>query len=309
MKLSHGFDPGQHPRHPAGTSQGGEFAPAWGSQAQDLYEKNDTDMTTEEEFLAKCTPEERAAIKQGEADVAAGVPSSALVSLGGHRQPNGEYTFARSKLHAKILGGIFSRAAVKASVPDSGIPTLVMLGGRPGAGKTSTMESVGFPFKKDKFLNISADLIQEKLPGYKSHLSGLFNQEAQDIAAKAEKLARKARLNVLYDATMKSTGAAMDRVIDYRKDGYDVEGYFVQTSRETSARRSLQRYMKKDKDGNRGRFVPARVSLAATTNEHTFDVLKPNLTKWALYDNNADAGPPKLVAQGGTRQWANPSQK
>lgn len=296
------YSPNQ-PRDPKGKPTGGQWASTqnWSihhdvGDATDLYDEDVDPSITEESILAELTPEQLEQIRQVEEELANSVPTNAPVADGGFVNPDGTYTEERQRLHAEILNELFEDDHVELATPAPGEkPTIVLLGGRPGAGKTTALHKFGFPFELSKFINISADIIQTKLPGYTDRLAALFNQEAQDISAQAERIAVLAGVNILYDATMKSTGPAVERTKDFIKAGYDVESYFIHTSPQTAALRSVHRFTEQGKEG---RYVPPRVALSAVTNEQSFDAVRPYLKRWALYDNNADFAP-RLVASGG----------
>ncbi len=200
--------------------------------------------------------------------------------------PDGKYVQARASAQSAILRDLFSQKAISAATPKAGEkPTLILTGGRPAAGKTSSLAGELGDKVKSSFY-ISADEIQEHLPGYMGRHAGLFNGEAQDIALQAEKIARHLGLNILYDATMKTKQSALDRVQNYKAAGYDVDGYFVHTTPTTSALRSADRFMH-DPNG-KGRYIPPEASFNSRSNEATFDSLIPHLRNWALYDNNGD---------------------
>lgn len=277
------------PRAPKGEGNGGQWVAAGGgagSPASDLLARNYPNPTTADELFAKLTPEQRAAASKAEAEMLLEKPTM-FQFLG----PDGKYTAERVALHEKIINDIFSPQAILQATPKPGEkPVLTLTGGRPAAGKTSTLRgelgSIGH-----NALYISADTIQESLPGYRGDHAGLFNGEAQDIALQVENIARKNGLNIVYDATMKSQQPAKERVALYKSQGYSVHGYFVHTTPETSALRSMQRYK------TTGRYVPIGVSLKSATNEKTFDSLIPEFDRWAIYDNNGTK--PRKVAEGG----------
>lgn len=205
---------------------------------------------------------------------------------------DGKYTPERAALHEEIIARMYSAEAVAAATPPPGQrPELVLTGGRPGAGKTSSLRTANIEVGPPEYIYISADTIQEHLPGYSGDRAGLFNPEAQDIADKAEAFGRRLGVNVVFDATMKTKSSAVARVERYREAGYDVSGYFVHTAPQVSAMRTLDRFAKT------GRFVPPEVSLNSMTNEATFDAMTPMLKKWAIFDNNGRA--PRLVKRSG----------
>jgi hypothetical protein len=98
-------------------------------------------------------------------------------------------------------------------------------------------------------------------------------------------------VNVIFDATMRSSGTSDRLAKEYRELGYTVDGYFMHTAPQISATRALNRFMRT------GRFVPPEYTLSSTSNEKTFDKAVPSLRKWAVYDNNSGTGPVK-VAEG-----------
>jgi predicted ABC-type ATPase len=281
------FDPNQ-PRDKDGkwseTGAGGDHSNST-TPSQDLLAlHHDDEHDTFDNVLAQLTPEQKAAMARAEDSMKDLKPTN--VEFVG---PDGKYTPERAKLQAEILNDkIFTKERIAAAVPKNGEkPVLTLTGGRPAAGKTSALRNELGDTAKNSFY-ISADEIQEHLPGYTGEHAGIYNGEAQDMALQAEKIAREHGLNITYDATLKSTQPAHDRVDMYKAAGYDVNGYFVHTSPTTSAVRSAQRFM------TTGRYVPPIVSFKSRTNEKTFDSLIPKLKKWAVYDNNG--AKPKRIA-------------
>jgi predicted ABC-type ATPase len=281
------FDPNQ-PRDKDGkwseTGAGGDHSNST-TPSQDLLAlHHDDEHDTFDNVLAQLTPEQKAAMARAEDSMKDLKPTN--VEFVG---PDGKYTPERAALQAEILNDkIFTKDRIAAAVPKNGEkPVLTLTGGRPAAGKTSALRNELGDTAKNSFY-ISADEIQEHLPGYTGEHAGIYNGEAQDMALQAEKIAREHGLNITYDATLKSTQPAHDRVDMYKAAGYDVNGYFVHTSPTTSAVRSAQRFM------TTGRYVPPIVSFKSRTNEKTFDSLIPKLKKWAVYDNNG--AKPKRIA-------------
>lgn len=249
------------------------------------YEKEEP--LTIEQIKAKLSPEFKA--KEAEAlEAMKGMEITSRQFLG----DDGKYVPERAELHRKIIRELFTPDAIAKATPASGVkPTLTLSGGRPAAGKTSSLKKE-LQSKIDTSFYINADEIQEKLPGYKGMLAGIYNGEAQDVALMAEKVARHMGLNIIYDATLKSKQPALERVANYKAAGYDVDGYFVHTTPQTSVIRSSERFMR-DPDG-KGRYLPPEISFNSKTNEATFDALIPELRNWVIYDNNGDK--PKRIA-------------
>lgn len=253
--------------------------------AEDLLALHHDGTETMEDVNKQLTPAQKYEMEQAAKGLNGQVPTN--VQFMG---PDGKYLPERADLHNKILSEMFSKEDIAHAMTKPGeTPVLTLTGGRPASGKTSTLRKELGDTDKHSFY-ISADTIQEHLPHYDGKKAGLYNGEAQDIALQAEHIARANRLNVTYDATLKSQQPALDRVKAYHDDGYKVNGYFVHTSPVTSAVRSAQRYM------DTGRYVPPEVSFNSRSNEKTFDTLIPHLDKWAIYDNNGTS--PRLVARG-----------
>lgn len=276
------FDESKHPRDSHGRWTDGNDV-----SAQDLLRLHSTGNETIDDVEKQLTPKQIEMIKSAEAGM-----KGQKTTMEQFKNADGMYTDERAALHEKIVNDMFTPEKVAAATPKAGeAPTLTMTGGRPASGKTSALrdelKGIG-----DHSFYVSADEIQEKLPGYNGAHAGLYNGEAQDIATQVEKVARDNGLNVTYDATMKTEKTALERVKEYKDAGYKVNAYFVHTAPTTSAVRTVQRFERS------GRYVPPHVSLNSKSNEKTFDALKPHVDNWALYDNNGSA--PKLIARGGT---------
>jgi len=249
------------------------------SPAADLLAKHHDDDITIDDVKSRLSPEFKAEAKKAEEEMN-GMEITSIKYTG----PDGKYVQGRASAHSAILRQMFTPEKIAAAVPKAGEkPVLTLSGGRPAAGKTTSLEKELSEKLKTSFY-LSADDIQVKLPGYKGRHAGIYNSEAQDIALQAEKVARHMGLNIIYDATLKSKQPALDRVLNYKAAGYDVDGYFVHTTPATSALRSADRFMS-DKNGL-GRYLPPEASFNNRTSESTFDSLIPHLRNWALYDNN-----------------------
>jgi hypothetical protein len=257
-----------------GIVKGAKEPPTSETPAQDLLLKNHDDTATLEDVTSKISFTEQAKMDKADAEMKELKPTMVEFT-----DDKGVYTPERQALHAEILNRMFTDEKIKAAMPKAGKrPVLILTGGRPAAGKTSALKKE--LSSEVNSIYLSADTIQEELPGYRGDHAGIYNGEAQDIALQAEQIARDAGINLTYDATLKSTQPAMDRVDLYKAAGYDVHGYFVHTTPVTSALRSVKRFMET------GRYVPPIVSFKSKTNEKTFDTLIPKLDVWALYDNN-----------------------
>lgn len=289
------FDESKHPRDEDGKwtdgSGGDDNEPDdianSKSPASDLLARNHKEEVTLDQLRDQLSPEFKSEAVKAEAEM-----KGLKITQKQFMDANGKYTPERAELHRSIIRGLFTETRIKHATPPIGTkPTLILSGGRPAAGKTTSLKKeLGEKIKTSFYIN--ADEIQEKLPGYKGRHAGLYNAEAQDIALQAEKVARHMGLNIIYDATLKSKQPALERVLNYKEAGYEVDGYFVHTTPATSVMRSAGRFMS-DPDGT-GRYLPPEISFNSRTNEATFDSLIPQLRHWALYDNNGDK--PKRIA-------------
>lgn len=206
---------------------------------------------------------------------------------------DGHYTPERIVVHDHILNNIFTDAKVEKALPAAGEqPTLVVLGGRGGSGKSWFSQSDRSPINASKFLYLNSDDIKEALPEYKGWNAALVHEESTDILSRADNFARRSGLNVIFDATMRSPGTMARLINEYRAAGYKIEGYYMHTAPQVSAVRAASRFMKT------GRYVPPKYVLESTTNEKTFDGLRGQLDRWEVYDNNTSHGPIRVVGGG-----------
>jgi predicted ABC-type ATPase len=170
-------------------------------------------------------------------------------------------------------------------------PTLYILGGRGGSGKSWFSKSPDSPFDVGKTMYINNDDFKETLPEYEGWNAALVHEEAGDIASMAHERARATGLNVTFDATLKSSRSASALVEKYMAAGYRVEGYYMHTAPQVSAVRAMGRF------DHTGRYVPASYILDSTTNEKSFDSMSHQFDKWSVYDNNSGSGPVKVASK------------
>lgn len=280
------FDPALHPRVETG-EHAGEFTVSSAAHLLDMY--RDANANADDIIAEFSDAKEK--IETAERKIANGVESNELVDAGGHMQADGTYTPARQALHMRIIEQLLNEKAVKAATPDKGErPTATFLGGRGGSGKGWFTESQG-PVDKHKAIYINSDDIKEMLPEYEGWNAALVHEEAGDIVTQAEHMCIELGLNVIHDGTMRTAASTVRRVREYKNAGYRVEGFYMFVPPQIAARRALDRFLHK------GRYVPVSYTLGSLSNERTFDALKSQFDKWALYQNMGKA--PALVAQHG----------
>lgn len=268
-------------RHGKGVREGGRFKKQSAS-ASELYTpttKTADQIVAEEEGLAEAIQrtQERLAQNKHTKDM--------------WTDENGEYLEERKALHDQIVNDIVSPEAVARSMPGEGeAPTLTMLGGRGGSGKSWLSGPEG-PVNPDKSILVDSDHIKSLLPEYQGWNAALLHEEASDILDKVNTRVKDLRVNVIHDATLKSEGSTALRMAEFTSAGYQVEGYYMYLRPEEAARRAMKRYAK---GGTfQGRFVPPEIILSNTDNEKNFDKFSKRMRNWAVYENEGSR--PRLV--------------
>lgn len=256
----------------------------------------DNPNLTPEHIMARLPPEVGAKIADVEGRMSRVIPTDAPVEQGGYKNADGTWTADRQQVHTQILNSIFNQQAVEDATPAPGEkPLVVFLGGRSGAGKSWLTNPAG-PVDPSHSIVLNSDHIKEMLPEYQGWNAASMHEEATALLAQAESEARQMHVNVILDATLKSEGPAAQRLAEYQAAGYRAEGFFMATSRKNAAEGVIGRFLRGGADG---RYVPLSVALSNTTNERTFDALKSNFDRWAIYDNNERGRGPVLVAKHG----------
>lgn len=293
-----------NPNHePAGSPIGGQFATSEGgtessseSPAEGLIAQHPGSGLSESEILDKVLSEDEqfkyrdtlAAVRE---QINAGKESYKI-----HAGTDGTdgYTKERSALHDEIINDYIKNWKDYQAVN----PTMMMLGGRGGSGKSSfasdSKGAVGGTgvYDPKRFLVVDSDAIKFRLAkadGAKDarSLAAIYHEESSYIAARIRDSAMAMKLNMVLDQTMKSP---QDKVVKAFKDaGYKVEGHYMFLPREMAAMRAVQRYK------NGGRLVPPAIILQNVNNEKNFDSLLPEFSSWSVWDNSGKA--PKLVAR------------
>lgn len=208
------------------------------------------------------------------------------------------YTPERMVKHAEIINEIFSPERVEAATPAEGEkPVFIMLGGRGGSGKSWFKGKVYDPARS---IVLDADEIKGKLDEYEGWNAAQVHEESSDILEKAIAAARAAGLNVVLDATMKTTKSALKKVNYFQEAGYEIEAHYMYCPRQIAAKRAIERFMGKTK-----RYVPVDVVLANTSNEATFDEVRKSCKAWSFRSNAGETfGNPALVSESGKRRFS-----
>lgn len=229
------------------------------------------------------------------------------------------YTKRRLALHDKILyegvygfdpdhpetpkfyPGLLDSVALEKARPKPGQePTFTMLGGRGGSGKSS-FDGKKYPqakvYEPDEVLLFDADHIKHMLPEYEGFNAFQVHEESSDLLKRALSEATRLRRNVVLDGTLKSYDQARKLVDNFVANGYRFEAHYMHLPRQEAAKRAVDRYLTKKKDGS-GRYVPVNIVLSNVDNELNFMRLFEFADGWSFRDNNvARDTPPRLIAQ------------
>jgi predicted kinase len=216
-----------------------------------------------------------------------------------------EYTPEREALHGRIMGALLSPDKLRSAKPREGEkPTMIMLGGRGGSGKSWFKDNVYDP---NKFVILDADTIKEELPEYEGWNSFQVHEESSDILEQMLDLCKREGLNIVIDMTMKTPKSAYERLALFKDKGYRTEAYYMHLPPQEAAKRAINRYRNGEKENDyKGRFVPPETILKMRQNEETFDLIKGLVDDWSFRDST-DGFPPKLISQkgkGGLRKSA-----
>jgi phage-related protein (TIGR01555 family) len=257
------------------------------NSASDLLRQNYKPVSVEG-FLSKQPPAVLAKIRQVESRLMTTPKTSAPVSQGGYMRPDGTWTPERQALHAQIINKFLSPSVIARATPKPGTrPSFTMIGGRGGSGKSwFTKTGVVDP----NVFVLDNDAIKQQLPEYQGWNAALLHEEASDLFDKIDARARALGLNVAHDATMRSIDHK--KAAAYKAAGYDVHGLYMFVPPHVSAQRAINRFM-----GPEGRYVPPSYILGSTTNESSFDAMKPQFGNWQIFRNDVEGAEPTLVAQ------------
>lgn len=281
--------------HGTGGARGSALGGLLQKAAAVLFGEETDHGATLQGVMSKMSPEARAFVAETEKRISKVVPTNALASEGGFKNPDGTWTEARQKVHDDIIAQILTPETVAAATPAKGEqPTYTILGGRGGSGKSWFTGRDG-AVDAGHALVLNSDFVKEKLPGYEGWNAAQFHEESSDIFNRADNMARSLGINVIHDSTMKTAKNSHAFVKNYKDAGYRTEGYYMFVPPEVATRRAVDRAMKPG-----GRFVPPEYVFSSRSNEKSFDDTKKVFDKWAVYNNNVPRGVgPQLVARSG----------
>ena len=210
------------------------------------------------------------------------------------------WTKSRSALHQRIAEKIARKGKIKVDgkwvdfdlpIAKAGEQEFFMTGGYPGSGK-STMLDHAFPGWQKKFVHIDSDMVKQLLAeadgidnlGWRA---AAYHEEASAVVKRIMNIARAENRHILYDATMKSQGKAINLINEYIKRGYQISTAFADLPMDQAIERAIARFF-----GTSARFVdPIYIVTHGNQNIGTFEALKDYVLSWAQYNTNVPYNP------------------
>lgn len=200
------------------------------------------------------------------------------------------WTEERKQLHKQILQDIFKDQAKYK--PKTGSPTMIMLGGRGGSGKSNFEKGKKLGvYDRDKYLALNADDIKPYFKEYVPRLAYLTHEESSYLFKKAYRQAKRKGLNVVLDITMEKSKTNVLR--EFNKEGYKTQAHFISTTPKNAIDGAIKRYAngenvynpltKKTTFFKDGRLVPPQLIAGSTKNEINFDAIATRTNDgWSL---------------------------
>ena len=262
--------------------------PANQFNAESYFVKTDDPNATIESVLKNISPEIKAKIKETEVRIKGITPTIDKYRISGEGA-SAIYDKVRTKKHEEIIFKMLSPERIINASPGEGKqPVVTMLAGRGGSGK-SWFE--GKVYDSKKAIVLDSDEIKKQLAEYEGWNAFEVHEESSDILEKAMAMAKAYKLNIVIDATMKTTSSAIDKVVSFKKAGYDIKAHYMHCPRQISAQRAVKRFA-----GPTGRYVPVGVVLSNVSNEKTFDAVKQYASTWSFMDSSGDP-PPHMISK------------
>lgn len=225
---------------------------------------------------------------------------------------NGRWSREREKQQQAIIDHFLNAPGVRAD------RKLVVLGGLPGAGKTTTINSAdgqsALGIDLDHYVTVNADEVKEQMiargmvpdyPGLSAdEAATLFHAESFEVAHSLMRQAAAAGKNFAYDTSLKTPGQAGFATAAASRSTpppWTSTVVFVDVPLPVAKQRARDRYLAG------GRYMPLKLidSMAAYGGRRSslpaenFDKVKKAADQWWAFDNAGTA--PALTGQGGRR--------
>lgn len=122
-------------------------------------------------------------------------------------------------------------------------PTIVLVGGQPGAGKSAAATMVRSELaNQGGYMHIDADRMRERIRIDSKPTSEQTQADAGRLVAALREQAIQGRRNIVEEGTFRNANGALKLIEDKQDRGYKVELYAVATSREESLLGIYQRH-------------------------------------------------------------------
>jgi predicted ABC-type ATPase len=189
---------------------------------------------------------------------------------------NGHYTPEADAVNREIADSFLDPAAKPA---EGEKPSAVFMVGKPGAGKSTTLENMKDTFPKS--VTINSDDIKAMIPGYTPDQAAAYHERSCDIARSyLTPAAVGGGYNVVFDMTDNSD-RLMQSVKALKESGYKVGLIHADVSDATSVERVYARFQKT------GRYVAPRTALSYRGRpKMAYDLAKPHVDQYREYDQN-----------------------
>jgi predicted ABC-type ATPase len=198
------------------------------------FKKNDTERTMNEVLLPRNTQFRV---------VDDSVDANGMRQLDLEVVPKAAPTPAEPTLHEKLVQEALAGHTAQEH------PIATFLGGGPASGKSTMMNKPG-----EDTVNVAADEIKPKLPGYKEHGAAAVHAESSAVASEIQHQAIEHRYNFTLDGTGNSTYAKMERRVQAAKQsGYTTEAKYITVDTDEAVHREALRR------AETGRGVPETV--------------------------------------------------
>jgi hypothetical protein len=244
-------------------------------------EYTDTLSPEEQEFIDKVNADPQIQFAEKENEKAGDV----RYTLGGMNKETGEYSPEGLKIQEEVMNSFLEEGEKLGAKVTSGAPRVVMTIGKPGAGKTTMLDTLA---DISPTVVVNPDEIMTKLPGWKAELGTAFHEWAADISKKLLVKAMNGKYNILLDSSGKNKTKMLKVVDDLTKNGYKIDCLYADVDSLTSAKRcyaaiKLGRYVEKHE-----RYMPVELALRdyRTGPAETYKALieSGKLDTWRHYD-------------------------
>jgi Zeta toxin len=197
------------------------------------------------------------------------------------------------------------------NVPSDG--EALITGGLPGAGKSTALEAPELNVDTNDYVTLNPDEFKTfmlnngmapDVAGLKPlEKAGLIHEESSQMAKLLAERAYASNKNVIWDLTMNSTGSVAKRLDQLDENGYRTRMVYVDVPLAVSKDRAMGRYLDKADTEMGGRYIPdawidsqALDGPLGSKNREAFENLKDRAESWQRWTNYT--GDTVLLEQG-----------